>query len=87
MALQKTITLIDNFGESITFRNAYIRVDALNGGKEGFDIMVGIYKLAGGKLITTSRVPFTASIDGNNFIAQAYEHLKTLPEFSNAQDC
>ena len=27
------------------------------------------------------------SIDGKNPIAQAYEHLKTLPEFQNAKDC
>lgn len=26
-------------------------------------------------------------IAGNNPIAQAYEHLKTLPEFSDAVDC
>jgi hypothetical protein len=27
------------------------------------------------------------SLDGVNPIAQAYEHLKTLPEFADAVDC
>jgi hypothetical protein len=30
---------------------------------------------------------FFPSLEGNNFIAQAYEHLKTLPEFEGAEDC
>lgn len=28
-----------------------------------------------------------SSIGGENFIAQAYLHLKSLPEFSGSQDC
>ena len=30
---------------------------------------------------------YTPNMDGKNFIAQAYEHLKTLPEFAGATDC
>jgi hypothetical protein len=30
---------------------------------------------------------FAPNLDGANFIKQAYEHLKTLPEFSGATDC
>jgi hypothetical protein len=30
---------------------------------------------------------FKPNMDGANFIKQAYDHLKTLPEFTNAQDC
>lgn len=34
-----------------------------------------------------SKYSFEPSLDGDNFIAQAYEYLKTLPEFSDAVDC
>ena len=30
---------------------------------------------------------FVPNLEGQNFIAQAYEHLKTLPEFAGAEDC
>jgi hypothetical protein len=30
---------------------------------------------------------FVPSLEGANFIAQAYEYLKTLPEFKGATDC
>ena len=32
-------------------------------------------------------VEFSYDISGDNPIKQAYEHLKTLPEFSDATDC
>ena len=33
------------------------------------------------------RKDFKINLDGKNFIAQAYDHLKTLPEFAGAEDC
>jgi hypothetical protein len=30
---------------------------------------------------------FKINLNGKNFIAQAYDHLKTLPEFAGAIDC
>lgn len=30
---------------------------------------------------------FVPDMNGGNFIAQAYAHLKTLPEFADATDC
>ncbi len=30
---------------------------------------------------------FAPELDRENFIKQAYEHLKTLPEFEGAEDC
>jgi hypothetical protein len=30
---------------------------------------------------------FTHNLAGKNFIAQAYDHMKTLPEFAGATDC
>jgi hypothetical protein len=33
------------------------------------------------------QVPISTNENSKNFIAQAYDYLKTLPEFSNAIDC
>jgi hypothetical protein len=40
-----------------------------------------------GELIERKVYEFTPNLEGANFIAQAYDHLKTLPEFSGAIDC
>lgn len=36
--------------------------------------------------VSTKVVEFDVSLEGKNFIAQAYDHIKTLPEFSGASD-
>lgn len=87
MALKKTLKLVDNFGEEITFSDAYVRVDSISGGKEGIAVTAGIYKQAGGMKIDNERCVFVPDLSGDNFVAQAYKHLKTLEKFENAQDC
>ena len=37
--------------------------------------------------IAQKQYGFTPNLNGENFITQAYEHLKTLPEFAGAIDC
>jgi hypothetical protein len=70
--------------ESVTLTDCYIKVDTVKGTKESADALV---------LFTTPEVEgsrlysFTPDMDGDNFIKQAYLHLKTLPEFASATDC
>ena len=33
------------------------------------------------------QIPVSVDANSTNFIAQAYEYLKTLPEFAGATDC
>jgi len=33
------------------------------------------------------QIPMSVETGSANFIAQVYEHLKTLPEFNGAEDC
>jgi hypothetical protein len=87
MALKKTLKLVDNFGEEITFVDAYIRVDTISGGKDEIIVAAGVYKNQGGVKIDTVRSSFTPSLSGDNFVAQAYLNLKTLEQFAGAQDC
>lgn len=87
MALKKTITFADNFGESSTFDHAYIRVASINGGKSTMAASVEIYKSDGCSLLRVMTVPFIPDLDGENFIKQAYINMKMLPEFAGAEDC
>ena len=87
MALKKTFTLMSNFDTEITFPDCYIRVTFLESTKLTSKVTYGIFKSAEEKLLRKSEFIFTHNLDGKNFIAQAYDHMKTLPEFAGATDC
>ena len=87
MALSKNLSLVDNFGEEVLLKDAYIKVDEIKGGKLGLIITVRSYKNDRSIVLQRQEFAFVPNIDGSNFIAQAYEHLKTLPEFAGATDC
>lgn len=86
MALTKTIVRQDNFDEAITFVNCYLKVIEVVGSKERVNVRLGYFKNKEGIQVDTTFHKFVPSMD-SNFIAQAYEHLKTLPEFADAVDC
>lgn len=86
MALEKTITLQDNFGLDRSFTDAYIKVSEVSGTKQSVAVGVQFYTEANGQLLKSKVYSFEPSMDGDNFIAQAYAHLKTLSEFSGATD-
>jgi hypothetical protein len=88
MALQKTITIRDSLDELREIPNAYIKVQAVSGGKDQMVADVIFFKdSAEGKRLKNAGYVFKPMLDGDNFIKQAYTHLKTLPEFAGAQDC
>jgi hypothetical protein len=87
MALKKQITLKSNFGDDVTFNEAYIKVETLIGNKTQIRIDVSVHKKQGEQIVDRKNYFFTPNLDGNNFIAQAYEHIKTLPEFAGYMDC
>lgn len=87
MALTKQVTLKSNFGDDVVFDNAYVKIGALYGNNDSLRIEVNVHKNKGGVILDRSQFYFTPTLDGKNFIAQAYQFLKTLPEFSDATDC
>lgn len=88
MALTKAVQLFDSFGEEREFTNAYIRVDLISGGKENMLAQVCIYRSAtDSRVLKSIGYQFAPQISGENFIAQAYQYLKTIPEFADAEDC
>ena len=87
MAIKKQITLKTNFNDDVVFDNAYIKVASITGSKNLLSACVEFYKSQNNVLLQTANYGFVPNLDGNNFIKQAYDHLKTLPEFDGAIDC
>jgi hypothetical protein len=85
MALSKLISRKQAGYKGELTANAYCRIDNINGSKELLHATVGFY--ADSLRLDRKVFDFTPSLEGGNFIRQAYEHLKTLPEFAGATDC
>jgi len=64
--------------------DCYIKVQSVSGNKELAKAQVSFI---GDKFVGFKSYDFPVNLDGENFIKQAYKHLKTLPEFSGATDC
>jgi hypothetical protein len=86
MALSTDLTL-SAFNQDVIIKNAYIKIDSIFGDKSTITLNVGIYQLPEKIELTRKGFSFTQDLDGKNVIAQGYEYLKTLPEFSDAIDC
>jgi hypothetical protein len=86
MALQKNYQV--NFhGKTVEFENCYFKISSIKGDKETLTFSVDAMSAKDGSIIERSEYSFNPSLSGNNFIAQAYNHLKTLPAFAGATDC
>lgn len=87
MALQKTIVHNVTLAGDIQLI-AHIRIENLDGNKDKMNAKA-VYRKdkADGQIIKHEWWSFVPSLSGDNFIAQAYDHLKTLPEFEGATDC
>lgn len=85
MALKNTVTL----PTGIVVPDAYHRVEDITiTGKTRLRFLVKSYVAASEKVEFTHELYFGAyDIGGPNPLAQAYGHLKTLPEFAGAVDC
>lgn len=90
MALKKTFTQTQApFSGALEIADAYWRVEQVTATKNEAQCVVTINKQDGDSMVQVAnkRYSFKPDLDGKNFIAQAYEYLKTLPEFAGAQDC
>lgn len=90
MALSKNVTFTPpGFDTPAQINNAYIRVDTVSGSKSRVTAYVVIGKKESDNCVNAQSLiySFVPNLDGGNFIKQAYEHLKTLPEFTGAIDC
>jgi hypothetical protein len=73
---------IQNLNETRSIEiSSYFKVQRVNADKN--TAMAFVSNSSG----DTKEFVFKVDLDGANFIKQAYNHLKTLPEFSGATDC
>lgn len=99
MALQKDITLLGsgtltNGAEemtvtdvSIVMANCYIKVERVDASKDTATAVVSFKGTVDDiNPVCEKKYNFNPSLDGDNFIRQAYLHLKGLPQFSDAED-
>ena len=87
MALSKQITkTFPILGEASI--NAYIKIENFSGNKDSLTVLA-VYKkdTAQGDYIASDAYSFDYDITGVNPIEQAYNYLKTLPEFADAVNC
>ena len=82
MAIKSNVTY-----KGVPIKDAYIKVWRYEGDKDKTRFEAGVYASEGAEMITSQGHQFALNLDGANTIKQAYEYLKTLPEFSNAVDC
>jgi hypothetical protein len=87
MALSKTIEKHIPIAGTMSVP-CYCKVTSVRGGKEGIEATLEARHLTfEGEPVDAWRVGFVPDLSGPNFIAQAYLHLKSLPEFAGATDC
>jgi len=92
MAIRKDLQFKPNgFDTVATLSGAYFRVDSVAGDKTLLSATVVAYNdKAEGRVPAQVKVHKFAPVVGNrakDFIAQAYDHIKTLPEYAGAEDC
>lgn len=87
MALKKDFEITKRgFDGSLVAKDAYIKTESVGGTKFSVSAEISITS-KDGELIEKKYCVFQPNMDGPNFIKQAYEHIKTLPEFEGAEDC
>ena len=77
---------VNGFG-NVILNDGYCKVTNIIGSKEQIKFTLTVFNKQSNMIFKESIYKFIPSMDGGNFIKQAYEHLKTLPEFSGATDC
>jgi len=86
MALTKDAVFEKNgFSGKLVAKNAYWKIDKISGNKES--ITFEIRAIVDGEIVAKFNSAIVPKLNSSNFIAQAYDHLKTLPEFAGAVDC
>jgi hypothetical protein len=83
--VQTPIGNIANGVQKVSFL-AYAKITSIMGNKDFITANVSFQSDAQ-QFNRQYHIPVSTATGSANFIAQAYEHLKTLPEFAGAVDC
>ena len=88
MALQKTLSLANNFGETSEF-DCYVRVVEVRCAKQNGVVKINLLKNGTEQVLESREHLFDVdpAPESANVWTQAYTHLKTLPQYDGAVDC
>lgn len=88
MALKINASFTARGGIKIEVNDSYVKVTSIYGDKSRIVASVGFFKKKeSADPFGEASYSFCPALDDENFIAQAYRHMKILPEFSGAIDC
>lgn len=85
MALTKSHKFETEFGP-VTVAECYIKVSMVEVNKKEGMANVSFYDKPNGKLLKAIIYRVPHDLNGENALVQAYNHLKTLPDFAGALD-
>lgn len=85
--LHSIIKTLPGFSGELRSEPLYWKVDRVESTKNSASAIFNAYNKKDGSVVDGTVVKFSPDLNGDNFIKQAYEHIKTLPEFANAKDC
>lgn len=86
MALKKDIEIIGIYNENIIVKDSLIKINNIEGNKNILQITIYIYDIKD-NIVAIKYEKFNPELNTINFIAQAYEYLKTIDEFKDSEDC
>lgn len=72
--------------KGVPIPDAYHRIAAVSVTKEKVSFSLSAHASAESPMLTSTSYACAYDLNGSNPIKQAYEHLKTLPEFAGAAD-
>lgn len=89
MAIQINISAENNFGQISTLANCYCKVTKLIGDKVQLHIKMDVMNAEKNRVYREETFAFAPSVEdgAKNFIAQAYDYIKSLPEYASAVNC
>lgn len=73
--------------KGVPIKSAYVRCTSFSGNKTWLMAHVTFHVNSAAEEFSSMDISVPYVLDGGNPIAQVYTHMKTLPEFANAQDC
>lgn len=70
----------------LTVNDCYVKIGSINGDKYTIYLLVELKAGKENAPLWTRSFQFTPDMEGENFIKQGYEYLKTLDQFSGSKD-
>lgn len=88
MALLKSIVkTMPGFSGELRSEPLYWKVDRIEASKNSANAIFNAYDKKDGSLVDGTIIKFSPDLSGENFIRQAYQYIKNLPEFAGSVDC